>query len=375
MKRSAATTVALGAAGAMACASTLDIPPTLAPPVVTSIVASDSRPAPSLAIDTLSTTGSGPRSVSWLFSYGEDSIQYMAPINVIASPASPHFAPTPTPVKRDEPVTLGSITSYRFGESEPVLTCTVLRACVIELETVEALVDDPIAGDQARWIITTARTGRGGASTLVIVKPKACDVTTNLVLSTDRRIYDLDLDSPPCSARATNPKRAYTRHIRFSYPNESNGLTGSPTRESTLVEIADSVPKRSAELPGVESANQSDTVWNTRYRVVRDSRGPFGLLGRKDAAFPWQPTRIADDGAHVYVTLPALARKYPAPVLYALEDDGSRTIVNYNVRDSVIVTDRLLKRGVLVIPSGEEEQTLVFENRAWYEARQSSEKR
>lgn len=370
MKRSAATTVALGAAGAMACASTLDIPPTLAPPVVTSIVASDSRPAPSLAIDTLSTTGSGPRSVSWLFSYGEDSIQYMAPINVIASPASPHFAPTPTPVKRDEPVTLGSITSYRFGESEPVLTCTVLRACVIELETVEALVDDPIAGDQARWIITTARTGRGGASTLVIVKPKACDVTTNLVLSTDRRIYDLDLDSPSCPAHATNPKRAYTRHIRFSYPNESNGTTGSPAPESTLAEIADSVPQKPDE-----SANHSDTAWNTRYRVVPDSRRPFGLLGSKHVAFPWQPMRIADDGAHVYVSLPPLARKYPLPVLYALEDDGSRTMVNYNLRDTIIVTDRVFRRGVLVIPSGNDEQQLVFENRAWYDAPQSGEKR
>lgn len=374
MKHSAATTVALGAAGAMACASALDIPPTLAAPVVTSIVASGSHPAPSLAVDTLPIAGPGPRSVSRLLNDGDDSVQYMAAINVIASPESPHSAPTPTSVKRDERVTLGSIASYRFGESEPVLTCTVLRACVIELETAEALVDDPIAGDQARWIITTARTGKGGASTLVIVKPKACDVTTNLVLSTDRRIYDLDLDSPPCSARATNPKRAYTRHIRFSYPNDSNGLTGSPPPESTLAEIADSVPQKSPELPGVESANRPDTAWNTQYRVVRDSRGPFGLLGRKHAVFPWQPTRIADDGAHVYVSLPPLAQKYPSPVLYALEDDDSRTIVNYNLRDSVIVTDRLFKRGVLVIPSGEEEQTLVFENRAWYDAPHSSEK-
>jgi type IV secretory pathway VirB9-like protein len=108
---------------------------------------------------------------------------------------------------------------------------------------------------------------------------------------------------------------------------------------------------------------------------MHDSRGPFGLLGQKSATFPWQPTRIADDGAHVYVSLPPLARKYPSPVLYALEDDGSRTIVNYNLRDTVIVTDRLFKRGVLVIPSGNEEQRLVFENRAWYDVPQRGEKR
>ena len=374
MKHSAATTVAFGAAGAMACASTLDIPPTLAPPVVASIVAPESHAAPSLALETLLITGREPQSVASLLSDG-DSVQYMAAINVIASPDGPRSAPTPTPVKREERVTLGSITSYRFGESEPVLTCTVLRACVIELETAEALVDDPIAGDQARWIITTARAGRGGASTLVIVKPKACDVTTNLVLSTDRRIYDLDLDAPPCSARGTNPKRAYTRHIRFSYRNELSELTGPSAPESLLAEIADSAPREAAKFSGVESANQSDTAWNTRYRVVRDSRGPFGLLGSKHAAFPWQPTRIADDGAHVYVSLPPLARKYPSPVLYQLEDDGSRTIVNYSLRDTVIVTDRLFKRGVLVLPSGKEELKLIFENRAWYDVPQIGEKR
>jgi len=364
----------LGAASALACAPAIDISPALPTPVVAFTFPSTTPPTASSTLDTVLVTTPKPQSVASLLS-DEDSVQYMAAINVIASPDIHPSAPAAPSSKLDEPVTLGSIISYRFGESEPVVTCTVLRACVIELEVAEALVDDPIAGDQARWIITTARAGKGGASTLVIVKPKACEVTTNLVLSTDRRIYDLDLDSPPCPARATNPKRAYTRHIRFSYPNESNGFTGSPAPESTLTEIADSVPRKPGELHGVEKSNRSDTAWNTQYRVVRDSRGPFGFLGRKHAVFPWQPTRIADDGAHIYVSLPPLARKYPSPVLYALEDDDSRTIVNYNLRDSVIVTDRLFKRGVLVIPSGEEEQTLVFENRAWYDPPQRSEKR
>ena len=372
MTHSAVMMVAsFAAASSLGCASAIDVPPTLSPPVVASTLSSESYPAPSLTLDTLLVTGPEPRSVASLLS-DRDSVQQMTPINVIASANSPRSVPTP--LDRREPVTLASITSYRFGESEPVLTCTVLRACVIELETAETLVDNPIAGDQARWIITTARTGKGGASTLVIVKPKACDVTTNLVLSTDRRIYDLDLDSPPCSARATNPKGAYTRHLRFSYPNESDGIATRTAPESTLTESADSLSREPMGFSVTESIGQSDTVLNTRYRVIRESRGPFGLLGTKRPAFPWQPTRISDDGAHVYVSLPALARKYPSPVLYALEADGSRTILNYNLRDTVIVTDRLFKRGVLVIPSGKQEQTLIFENRAWNDVPKSSER-
>ena len=102
-----------------------------------------------------------------------------------------------------------AVTVLPFGRGETVLTCTVLRACVVELEQGEVLVNEPVAGDQARWIIAHARAGPAGSDALVVVKPKACDVTTNLVLSTNRRIYDLDLDSPPCAGHegsATNPK-------------------------------------------------------------------------------------------------------------------------------------------------------------------------
>ena len=99
--------------------------------------------------------------------------------------------------------------------------------------------------------------------------------------------------------------------------------------------------------------------------MILAGRGPFRLFGRTRSAFPWRPAAIADDGAHVYVSLPETARRYPSPVLYALEADGSRTIVNYVLRDTVIVTDRVFRRGVLVIPYGKREATLVFENRAW----------
>ena len=374
MKHSAPTMAAfLGAASALGCAAIIDTPPTLASPAVAPGLTSDLRPAARLTLDTIVLAVPEPRPVGPLAG-NVDSVQHMAAMNVITSLSSLRPVPTPTRGERREPVTPAPIASYTFGESAPVLSCTVLRACVIELETAETLVDNPIAGDQARWIITTARTGKGGASTLVIVKPKACDVTTNLILSTDRRIYDLDLDSPPCPARSTNPKRPYTRHLRFSYPSESDGITVRAARESRLTESADSLSREPERFSVTESVGKSDTVLNTRYRVVRESRGPLGLLGSKRPAFPWQPTRIADDGSHVYVSLPAAARKYASPVLYALEDDGSRTIVNYNLRDTVIVTDRLFKRGVLVIPSGKQEQKLIFENRAWNDVPKVSER-
>jgi type IV secretory pathway VirB9-like protein len=258
------------------------------------------------------------------------------------------------------------IVSFAFGHSEPVLRCTVLRACVVELESGEALVDEPISGDQERWIIARARTGAGGASTLVIVKPKACDISTNLVLSTDRRIYDLDLESPACMGTATNPKQSYTRHIRFEYPDDRSKISVLGGESDGGDGVGTGTPRReSGALPVQDSTVPDSFAFNRNYRVVRERRGPFGLFGRKPVDFPWVPTAICDDGAHVYITMPAQARQHAAPVLYAVEDDGSRTMMNFTTRDSVIVTDRVFRRGVFVLASGEREHWLEFENRSW----------
>lgn len=56
-------------------------------------------------------------------------------------------------------------------------------------------------------------------------------------------------------------------------------------------------------------------------------------------------------------------------MLYALEDDGSRALVNYTIAGgperTVYVTDRIFRRAALVIATGKSEQRLVLENRAW----------
>jgi type IV secretion system protein VirB9 len=261
-----------------------------------------------------------------------------------------------------ESVVRNGVTEFPFGHSDPLVRCAVLRVCVIELEPGETLADEPIAGDQERWIISRTGAARGRANALVVVKPKACDIATNLVLRTDRRIYDLDLESPPCTSGDTNTKLSYTRHIRFYYPDDT-ARTGLASDSGTARH--ESEPANGATATTGQSAATEATTTNRDYRVVRPRRGPFGLFGRKRLDFPWTPTTIADDGAHVYITLPPAARRHAAPVLYALEDDGSRTMLNFTMQDKAIVTDRTFRRGLFVIVSGNREQTLEFENRAW----------
>jgi type IV secretion system protein VirB9 len=227
----------------------------------------------------------------------------------------------------------GNFMTFPFGHSQPTVTCARLRACVIELQAGE-IVLSRIAGDLERWGIAPAQSGPDGRTTLVVVKPKDCDLTTNLVLATDRRIYDLTLDSPPCrndnGESATNPQDSYVRHVRFYYPDE------------TIAQWAKPAP------PRIES---DLTQLNFAYEVKRDKE------------FPWQPAQVFDDGAHVYIKLPDAAKHAEAPVLFVLGSDKSWTMLNYSVVGDTYVTDRLFDRGLLVAGTDGKERTVSIEKR------------
>lgn len=265
-------------------------------------------------------------------------------------------------------VIVGNVVVFAYGRSQPVVTCTVLRACIVELEPGEMVVDEPIAGDQVRWLISASRAGPGGKTTLIVVKPQFCDVTTNLVVPTDRRIYDVTLDSPPCrGGSALNPQQSYVRHVRFTYAHAPRlSGAGAPSGPESS---ADSTSRAEDDSPAATDSTVRVAI-NRDYRVVRRRRGPFGLFGRRPIDFPWTPASLHDDGAHLTIELPPVARHQAAPALYALEDDGSRTLVNYVVRwtpsgDGQYVTDRVAQRFVLVLRSGTREQRLELENRGY----------
>jgi P-type conjugative transfer protein TrbG len=213
----------------------------------------------------------------------------------------------------------GSFVTYPYGHAQPVVTCAVLRACVIELEPGE-IVLSRIAGDTERWEIVPAPAGPDGRTTLVVVKPRDCDVSTNLVLATDRRVYDLALDAPPCSktsGSATNPQQTYVRHVRFYYPDDTAAEWSRREHASVTTDLA---------------------ALNFQYRI------------KKDKQFPWAPAQVFDDGTRTYIKLPPEATRTALPVLFVLEADGKKTLVNYTlIGGDTYVTDRLFDRAVLVV--------------------------
>jgi type IV secretion system protein VirB9 len=133
------------------------------------------------------------------------------------------------------------------------------------------------------------------------------------------------------------------RHVRFYYPDDLIAQWAKPP-EPAPVRIT----------PDVLSLN-------------------FGYRVTKERHFPWAPAQVFDDGARVYIKLPAAARHAEAPVLFVLEADGSKVLVNYAVvGGDTYVTDRLFDRAVLVAGVDGRERQVVIERVGSREERAAS---
>ncbi|MBB3810090.1 P-type conjugative transfer protein TrbG [Pseudochelatococcus contaminans] len=188
----------------------------------------------------------------------------------------------------------------------------------IALEPGESLTGaGPIAaGDTTRWIIGDTTSGAGPNRRVhVLVKPTQQDISTNLVITTDRRTYLIEL-------RAS--EETWMPAIAWTYP--------APPRGSRIT-----VP--SAPIIPAEAAR------NHRY----------GLQGDNP---PWLPVSVFDDGRRVYVVFPQGIVQGEMPPLFVIGSDGEPEIVNSRIHQNVLIVDRLFGAAELRLGSGNRQQTV-----------------
>lgn len=177
------------------------------------------------------------------------------------------------------------------------------------------------AGDTVRWVIGDTASGTGAARrTHVLVKPTAPGLRTNLVITTDRRVYHIALESSAGPAMAS---------ISWAYPADALlalDRGGDP-----------GVPGEGAGGLAVESLN---------FAYAIDGDDP-----------PWRPLRAFDDGTQVFIEFPPRLSTDEAPPLFVAGKSGRPELVNYRVRGRFYVVDRLFAAAELRL--GEKRQAVV----------------
>lgn len=186
----------------------------------------------------------------------------------------------------------------------------------IGLEPGESLTGaGPIAaGDTARWIIGDTESGSGATRRVhVLVKPTRADLSTNLVITTDRRIYMIELRASPDH---------YMPAVAWAYPAPAAG----PGQSAPAAPV----------IPGEAARN---------YR--------YGLSGDSP---PWRPVSVFDDGRRVYVVFPSGIVQGEMPPIFVLGPNGRSQIVNSRVHQNLLIVDRLFGAAELRLGSGRHQQ-------------------
>ena len=180
------------------------------------------------------------------------------------------------------------------------------------------------AGDTVRWVVGDTISGTGNtARAHVLVKPISSGIRTNLMIATDRRTYHLELESTD---------GGYMAALSWRYPaDELAGLTAR--NERAIARDAGSI-ERGLTLEGL----------NFDYRLSGDSPD-------------WKPVRVFDDGRQVFIQMPEDIATTHMPPLFVLGADGDAELVNYRVRGTYYVVDRLFRAAELRL--GERNQTVV----------------
>ncbi|WAC49735.1 P-type conjugative transfer protein TrbG [Asticcacaulis sp. SL142] len=162
------------------------------------------------------------------------------------------------------------------------------------------------AGDTARWVIGDTKSGAGETAQVhILVKPYVTGLKTNLIITTDKRTYHLTLESTSGTAMAA---------ISWRYP------------QGTLIALKEQAALAEQTKPAASGITLEDLRF--RYDIKGDSPS-------------WRPVRVFDDGTKVYIEFPQGIAQGEAPPLFVVGEHGDAQLVNYRMRGSYYIVDRL----------------------------------
>jgi type IV secretion system protein VirB9 len=178
------------------------------------------------------------------------------------------------------------------------------------------------AGDTTRWVIGDTTSGAGAAKrTHILVKPIAPDLRTNLVITTDRRVYLLSLEST---------RRQGMAAISWTYPQDE------------LIALEAAKAAALAAAPVAEGVAVDRLNFN--YRIEGDRA-------------PWTPIRAFDDGTQTFIEFPPSVGTGEIPPLFVMGSSGRSELANYRQSGRYYVVDRLFS--VAELRLGEKHQLVV----------------
>ncbi len=165
------------------------------------------------------------------------------------------------------------------------------------------------AGDTKRWVFANVVSGEGDTSqNIILVKPTRPGLETNMVITTEKRTYLIEL---------TSYKKTYMAAISWHYPQE----------------------EMIAQLVAIQKTRERERDTIATNIQLDDVNFDYTITGKTNPR--WKPVRVFDDGRKTFIQFPAALRTSEAPALFIRSAEGKTQLVNYRVKGNYYIVDRL----------------------------------
>ncbi len=218
----------------------------------------------------------------------------------------------------------GSI-NYLFGATQPSVVCAVLQVCDVQLQPGEQ-VQSINLGDAVRWSVEPALTGTGAnAIQHLIIKPRGIGLQTTLLVTTDRRTYNILLRSH---------KTKFMPRVTFTYPE-------------------DSMAKWEAIKQQVQQERVANTLPETK-EYLGDLDFDYIVSGKAK----WKPIRVYNDGRKTIIQMPQTMAQTESPSLLVVRhtpgwfNKDEQVMVNYRVQGDRYIVDSVFDEAIMIAGVG-----------------------
>lgn len=226
------------------------------------------------------------------------------------------------------PTSQGEITFF-YGQQSINVVCAVMQVCDIQLQQGEG-VNSIHLGDSSRWVIEPAINGIGETETQhIIIKPLDVGLQTNLVVTTDRRTYHINLKSN---------RSKLMPFITFKYPNDN---IDQFFKHQKLVK---------------QKYIQDNTIPQTK-EYLGNLDFEYDIKGDVN----WKPVRVYNDTHKTIIQMPKSMNDNEAPTLMAKNNNDDDVIINYRLINDKYVVDTVFDKAILIMGVGSNQEKVTIQ--------------
>jgi type IV secretion system protein VirB9 len=206
---------------------------------------------------------------------------------------------------------------FPYGLAPARLTAKKMMYSKIILQPGERIMS-AAAGDTTRWHILPNYIGDAASYTpVVLIKPFMGGLQTSLSIITNRRDYDITIESVDSGD--------YMPRVGFYYPQE----------------VADAI---NVGLP----PDKIDDNQTLQPKIDMENI-KYDYRTKGDRRLSWFPSSVFEDGRKVFIRMPDQADRAELPVFMTIDSHGQSEVVNYRYFKPYYVVDTVFNQGILML--------------------------